>query len=93
MRLMSLYAREGGCLDDNTQALRSWETSLGVDHLYDEQWIFAYEATTRGWLASTDEFVLNDRNFAQLAAANVQFMVLSGEHDVATVWGPYGSPF
>jgi hypothetical protein len=89
VRLVALHAREAGRIEGD-EAFRRWDASLSQGSLYDEQWIFAYEAGVRGWLENEALVVGDDPNFAQLAEGDVRFLVLGEEYDVRDVWGAYG---
>lgn len=52
-----------------------WEGLMTESSLYDEHWLFAYEANKKGWLRGTGkkDFVSTDRNFGFLKANGVFF--------------------
>jgi hypothetical protein len=52
-----------------------WESLMTVASLYDEHWLFAYEANVKGWLRGSGrkDFVAADGNFGFLKANGISF--------------------
>ncbi|MGH9840495.1 MAG: RNA-directed DNA polymerase [Blastocatellia bacterium] len=52
-----------------------WDSLMTDASLYDEHWLFAYEANIKGWLRSTKrkDFVASDKKFGFLKANGVSF--------------------
>jgi hypothetical protein len=93
---MSLLAREAGVLPD-TGSFGMWEAELDADSLYDQNWLYLYEASVQGWLPSKTDLVTNDNNFKMLLDDGVSFLGRSflepaeEEDEEETFVDPYGT--
>ena len=89
--LLILDLREEGLAPQVSSA--RWESFMTAENLYTEFWIFAYEATRRGWVPSDhDEYLGSDSFFGVLAANGVSFYEPpenSGVDYVTLPTGPY----
>jgi hypothetical protein len=74
VRILALLARERGLLEGSI-SLESWEQQLSENSLYDEHWLFAYEANVRGWFGTSHDDVKADANFSELKSSGVSFIL------------------
>ena len=65
VRVLALHAQEKSRVA-GTVDWSGWKTDLSRDSLYDEQWLFAYEANRRGWMKASSDYVSADPNFSVL---------------------------
>jgi len=81
--LLGLDLRANGLADALDPAL--WSQHMQPSHLYSENWLIAYEALKKGWLASVDgsDYVAADDFFGLLSAHDVEFYD-TGTRDPAT---------
>ncbi|MDM5264841.1 RNA-directed DNA polymerase [Bacillus wiedmannii] len=50
-----------------------WNKYLTQENLYQEHWIFAYEAVKKGWLVPKTNYISVDPFFSMLSAKNIEF--------------------
>lgn len=74
VRTLALFARERGVIVGKTAMFDQWESTLSQDSLYDENWLYAYEANLRGWLKFKEDYVSRDANFSCLKSESVSFI-------------------
>ena len=95
VRVLALLARDKQVLRQ-AGPFAQWEAELSPDSLYDENWLYAYEAAVQGWLSSKGSVVTNDPNFNLLKSGGVSFLDLTllgpdeDEQDDELSFDPYG---
>ena len=70
--LLLLHARDLG-LTRSALNLVNWQPNLTGDGLRESQWLIAYEAKTRGWISSSQDYISNDRPFYILERNGIHF--------------------
>ncbi|TYQ16950.1 UNVERIFIED_CONTAM: reverse transcriptase (RNA-dependent DNA polymerase) [Acetivibrio alkalicellulosi] len=50
-----------------------WQSLMNPDSLYNEDWLLAYEASVKGWINTTSDYIKDDPFFSVLRANNVNF--------------------
>ncbi|GIO83260.1 reverse transcriptase [Paenibacillus faecis] len=70
--LTALDLRNDGLVQSGLD-LSAWNNICTHENLYQEKWIFAYEAIKKGWLSSRTNYIGNDAFFSQLELRNVEF--------------------
>jgi Reverse transcriptase (RNA-dependent DNA polymerase) len=72
--LLALDAEQKGLVPTGVDKT-VWQSFMTHSDLYDRQWLLAYEANTKGWLAplSGPDYVSSDPNFGFLKAKGVAF--------------------
>jgi hypothetical protein len=73
--LLALDCEEEGLLTSSLDKAL-WESLMTHESLYDENWLFTYEANIKGWLnnaSSSEDFVSADKNFDFLKKHDVHF--------------------
>jgi len=76
--LLALDAQRRGLIDSNI-GFSMWRDCMTTDHLYERQWLLAYEANVKGWLPTVGggDHVALDDNFNHLKTNNVSFYDLN----------------
>lgn len=76
--LLALDLKSAGLGDDVDTSL--WSTHMRSDQLFSENWLLAYEAYLKGWLAPADgAYIESDAFFGRLLASGIAF------YDTATL--------
>ena len=71
-RLTALDLRSNGLISAGLN-VSNWNINLTHDQLYQEHWIFAYEALKKGWLTSRTNYIASDPFFSILSNKNIEF--------------------
>ncbi|MFK4474904.1 hypothetical protein ABH897_004672 [Paenibacillus sp. RC73] len=71
-RIVALDMRSNGLITTGLN-ISEWNNYLSHDHLYQEHWIFAYEAIKKGFLTSRSNYISSDNFFSLLASRNIEF--------------------
>ncbi|MGG1201183.1 RNA-directed DNA polymerase [Bacillus inaquosorum] len=69
--LTALDLREAGLI--SKLKTDEWEKLLTEENLYEEHWLFAYEAVKKGWLKPDSDYLKSDGFFSILNKNDVQF--------------------
>jgi Reverse transcriptase (RNA-dependent DNA polymerase) len=90
VKILALRCRDKDLIADPDE-LDVWTKGLDADSLYDENWIFLYQAMHEDWISVKEDYVGQDANFSQLADAEVSFLLdVSDEDDWTDDWtDPY----
>jgi len=67
----------------------AWQSAMTEEELYGENWLLAYEASIKGWLASGTDHVGSDSNFAWLRDNGVHFYDEDALPTIDSVAEPY----
>lgn len=70
--LTALDLRDKGLIPSGLSTT-NWNKYLKQESLYEEHWLFAYEAVKKGWMAPRNNYLLSDPFFAILNNKNVNF--------------------
>jgi hypothetical protein len=89
--LLALHARDEG-LFIRVLDVEGWRGFLSTEDLYGPQWLLAYEASVKGWLASSHgpDHIQGNENFAWLRAIGVEFYDTTRILDASTQPGTGG---
>lgn len=71
--LLTMNASHAGCIGSKLD-WSWWEASLTPEGLRDERWLFAYEASLKGWMTPVVDHIATDPFFKKLRDGGVTFM-------------------
>ncbi|MGM1047014.1 MAG: RNA-directed DNA polymerase [Bacillota bacterium] len=71
-RITALDMRSIGLISTGLN-VSEWNNYLSHEQLYQENWIFAYEAVKKGWLTSRSNYIASDTFFSILSSRNIEF--------------------
>ncbi|MDD9265045.1 RNA-directed DNA polymerase [Bacillus toyonensis] len=70
--LTALDLRDAGLISAGLN-VNEWNNYLTHENLYQEHWLFAYEAIKKGWLTTRTNYITSDPFFSILWTKNIEF--------------------
>jgi hypothetical protein len=70
--LTALDLRDSGLITTGLN-VNEWKGYLSHENLYQEHWLFAYEAIKKGWLTTNTNYIMSDPFFSLLWTKNIEF--------------------